>query len=255
MVDNLHAEAPILVAHRGYSGRFPENTLQAYKAAYEHGARYMELDLQMTRDEVVVLHHDTSLARMANVEQDVRDLTLAEFLSHAAAYEQKFGQQHAQNEFTSFHEYCRWASQCGDVRTFVEVKQESIDRFGIPLLFERIQHDIDAFELSSMSIIISFNFDVLVHARQHSNLKIGWVLPDWSDHNHDLANELQADFLFSDTASLPTKNDDIWRGSWQWAIYNLDDVDSAKKMASRGFGFLETNEIGSLLKSNLFRTH
>ena len=65
---------PVLVAHRGYSGRYPENTLLAYKAAREQGALYMELDLQMTSDRVPVLHHDESLLRMAGVDIDVRDV-------------------------------------------------------------------------------------------------------------------------------------------------------------------------------------
>ena len=75
----LESAAPVLVAHRGYSGRYPENTLLAYQAAYQHGARYMELDLQMTSDRVPVLHHDTSMKRMAGIDIDVRDIKAKHF--------------------------------------------------------------------------------------------------------------------------------------------------------------------------------
>ena len=82
----LRVAAPILVAHRGYSGRYPENTLLAYQAAYQYGARYMELDLQLTSDRVPVLHHDASLLRMAGIDDDVRDIKAKHFKSMRAAY-------------------------------------------------------------------------------------------------------------------------------------------------------------------------
>ena len=75
----LKGVPPTLVAHRGYSGRYPENTLLAYQAAYEHGARYMELDLQLTSDSVPVLHHDVSMQRMAGIDIDVRDIKAKRF--------------------------------------------------------------------------------------------------------------------------------------------------------------------------------
>jgi len=61
----------MLIAHRGYSGRYPENTLLAYEAAYQHGARYMELDLQLSSDCVPILHHDVSLKRMSGIDLDI----------------------------------------------------------------------------------------------------------------------------------------------------------------------------------------
>ncbi|MFT7527848.1 MAG: glycerophosphoryl diester phosphodiesterase, partial [Arenicella sp.] len=58
-------------------------------------------------------------------------------------------------------------------------------------------------------------------------------------------------FLFCDKDHLPGGDHEIWRGSWQWAVYNLDDVDSAIAMANRGITFLETNQIGTLMSDNV----
>jgi len=41
---------PYVIAHRGFSGRFPEHTLTAYKAAIDGGADYIECDLAVSRD-------------------------------------------------------------------------------------------------------------------------------------------------------------------------------------------------------------
>jgi glycerophosphoryl diester phosphodiesterase len=56
-----------LVAHRGASAYAPENTLAAYRLAIEMGANFVEQDLQVTRDGVLICLHDASLERTTNV--------------------------------------------------------------------------------------------------------------------------------------------------------------------------------------------
>jgi glycerophosphoryl diester phosphodiesterase len=57
------------VAHRGASAYAPEHTLEAYRLALEQGADYVEQDLGITRDGVLVCLHDLSLERTTNVEE------------------------------------------------------------------------------------------------------------------------------------------------------------------------------------------
>ena len=52
---------PIVIAHRGASAAFPENTIEAFLGAAEHGADWVELDARRTRDGAVVVHHDAHL--------------------------------------------------------------------------------------------------------------------------------------------------------------------------------------------------
>jgi glycerophosphoryl diester phosphodiesterase len=60
------ADAPVLnIGHRGASGYAPEHTIPAYDLALELGADYIEQDLQMTRDGVLVALHDDTLDRTA----------------------------------------------------------------------------------------------------------------------------------------------------------------------------------------------
>ena len=69
---------PRVIAHRGASGEYPENTLPAFRAAAEAGAPYFELDVHMTRDGVVVVSHDAELGRTCGLDAAISDLTLAE---------------------------------------------------------------------------------------------------------------------------------------------------------------------------------
>lgn len=60
---------PLLIAHRGASGDAPEHTLAAYGLAIEQGADFVEQDLQITKDGVLICLHDPELSRTTNVRQ------------------------------------------------------------------------------------------------------------------------------------------------------------------------------------------
>lgn len=246
----LTAAPPVLVAHRGYSGRYPECTLLAYEAAYQHGARYMELDLQLTADCVPVLHHDASLKRIAGVDLDIRDTKVKQVKAMHASYPSRFEDEFADNRFTTFKRFCKWMAQNEDVTSFVEIKQESIDRFGIPMFMDQVHKRILSTNTESQCVIISFNHEVIEYTRNISSMRTGWVLPAWTDECKEILENLRPDFLFCDVATLPHDDKDIWRGRWQWAVYNLDDVNSAIDMANRGMQFLETNQIGTLMSND-----
>ncbi|MBA2783722.1 MAG: glycerophosphodiester phosphodiesterase, partial [Rubrobacteraceae bacterium] len=59
-------DAPVLnIGHRGASGYAPEHTIPAYDLALQMGADYIEQDLQLTKDGVLVAMHDDTLDRTA----------------------------------------------------------------------------------------------------------------------------------------------------------------------------------------------
>ncbi|MFT3771329.1 MAG: glycerophosphodiester phosphodiesterase family protein [Minicystis sp.] len=69
---------PRLYAHRGAARELPENTLPAFRRALAVGATALETDVHLTRDGQVVLCHDPTGERAADVRRAVRDVTLAE---------------------------------------------------------------------------------------------------------------------------------------------------------------------------------
>ena len=60
-------QAQIVIAHRGASGERPEHTLAAYELAIEQGADYIEPDLVLTRDGVLIARHENALAIVDDV--------------------------------------------------------------------------------------------------------------------------------------------------------------------------------------------
>lgn len=68
----------LCIAHRGFSSRFPENTLLAFDKAVEVGADMIEFDIRWTADEQLVVFHDGDLRRIAGRSDRIETLTLAE---------------------------------------------------------------------------------------------------------------------------------------------------------------------------------
>jgi glycerophosphoryl diester phosphodiesterase len=67
----------MVIAHRGASGTCPENTMAAFRRAHEMGAHMIELDVQLTQDDAVVVLHDDTLERTTTGLGPVGALSLA----------------------------------------------------------------------------------------------------------------------------------------------------------------------------------
>ena len=106
-------------AHRGYSGKYPENTMLAFKEAAKTGCDGIELDVQLTKDGKVVVIHDEAVDRTTDGSGKVKDFTYQELarLNAANLYEGKYG-------FCGiplFEDYCKWAAG-QDLVTNIELK-------------------------------------------------------------------------------------------------------------------------------------
>ncbi len=79
----LNGEAPKVIGHRGASGYLPEHTLEAYRRAIADGADFIEPDLVVTKDGVLIARHEPALAilnadgtvNFSNTTTDVYDIT------------------------------------------------------------------------------------------------------------------------------------------------------------------------------------
>ncbi|MGO9266074.1 MAG: glycerophosphodiester phosphodiesterase [Candidatus Binataceae bacterium] len=84
--DFFASPPPRVIAHRGFSGEYPENTIPAFRAADKIGAAYLELDVHLTRDGEVVVIHDDDLLRVAGVAGVVAEMDLSAVRAADAGY-------------------------------------------------------------------------------------------------------------------------------------------------------------------------
>lgn len=67
-----------VAAHRGWWAKYPQNTMEAFRAALEIGVDQIELDIRVTKDNELVIIHDANVETTCNGEGLVKDMTLAE---------------------------------------------------------------------------------------------------------------------------------------------------------------------------------
>ena len=79
-------KCPVVTAHRGFSGRFPENTLPAFEAAYDLGVDIIEFDVRETADGKLVIMHDISVDRTTNGSGEVNELKFDDLRKLNASY-------------------------------------------------------------------------------------------------------------------------------------------------------------------------
>jgi glycerophosphoryl diester phosphodiesterase len=88
-MDNLRsripsAAPPLIIGHRGASGRLPENTLAAFRGAFDDGADGIELDVRLSADGVPVVIHDSTMTRTTGLAWRVGDRTSGELAATIA---------------------------------------------------------------------------------------------------------------------------------------------------------------------------
>lgn len=72
----LNGKSPLVIGHRGYAGLRPDHTLEGYRLAIELGADFVEPDLVMTKDSILICRHEPMLSTTTNVKD------LPEFASY-----------------------------------------------------------------------------------------------------------------------------------------------------------------------------
>ncbi len=84
-LDRKLSKYPVqIVAHRGFSGLYPENTLLSFQKAKELGVDFVELDIRQTKDGELVVLHDERIDRTTDGKGSVREMTFKEIRRYDA---------------------------------------------------------------------------------------------------------------------------------------------------------------------------
>ncbi len=245
---------PTLIAHRGYTLHYPENTQVAIAAAVRAGACCVEFDIQLTADNVPVLLHDADLKRMAGADQCIHDLTLTQAREFSFGEARRLGKTFAEVRIATLADIACYLATTPRTRAFVEIKRASLRRFGL----ERVMHavfDVIA-NVARQCVIISFDAEALRYTRAHTALPIGWVFEPWSQDALEVAAELRPEYVFTDHETLPDSMIALPQSAttpWQWAVYEVADPEVALQLAQRGAALIETYAIGEMLRDPFLR--
>ena len=110
-----------VAAHRGWSEKYPENTLEAFKAAIELGVDQLETDIRLTKDGELVIIHDESVDRTTNGSGKVKELTLEELKSLDAGV--KKGEEFIGCRIPTFMEFMELIKDLPEMTIDFEIKE------------------------------------------------------------------------------------------------------------------------------------
>lgn len=144
------------IAHRGFSGKYPENTMLAFEKALEAGAEGIEFDVHLSKDGELVIIHDELLDRTTNGTGLVAEHTLAQLRELDASAE--FAGVYGVNPIPTLEEYFQLI-RGKEILTNIEIKTGVIWYPGIE---EKVLEMIDRYGRRGDTLISSFNhFSIL----------------------------------------------------------------------------------------------
>jgi len=233
-----------LVAHRGYPGRFPENSLIGMRAALEAGARHVEFDVQFTRDGVPVVLHDASLRRTTGKRGTVFLMDHADVAARPAGEPARFGERYRELRIPRLETMLELIEAFPGVTAFVEIKRASLWKTGRtkalqilrPLLLPR----------RDWTVLLSFDRELVAMGR--NEFRTGWAFEPWKSHHRQVVEALQPEFLFTCLRGLPPGADAFWQGPWRWAVYDVPNLAEAQMLHAMGAHLVETDDIGEWLR-------
>lgn len=233
-----------LVAHRGEPASFPENSLQGFSHALQSGAAYIETDVNVSADGVVVLSHDENLKKLTGQDISITQNAYEVFRDIPAGYTERFSDRYKHCRIATLAQLAALLQSWPETTCFVELKQESLRCFGN----EMIDLVVDSLQtIRSQAVLISFDYDALCYARENHPIPVGWVLPEWTAENRMKAENLSPHYLFIDKALCPPHKNELWRGAWRWVVYTANSLETIYKYSDMGIRFIETDCFSELL--------
>lgn len=234
----------LIIGHRGYKGKYIENTRQSFLKALEAGADGIELDVHLTKDGEVVVFHDFELSRMTKktgyifdytldalreikLENNHRIPTLIEVLEDLVQFKEKFSKS--------------------KITLNVELKAGSQMYPGIE---EKVM-DICYTHLSYEEVVFS-SFDhhsLVTIKRLNKKAQIGVLSTAALVKPWDYVNSIQGDYYHPHYLALSKENlEEMMVNKLKINAYTVNDLSVAKQLMIAGIHMIITDEVAAMVQ-------
>jgi len=227
---------------------YPENTLIGLEAALQCGASYIEFDVQSTMDGVLVVFHDVELKRVTGVAGNLFEMQFDALGSVRVSEPERFPMRTFCEPVPTLIDVVDLLQRYPDATAFVEIKDESVDRFGVDVVCKQLLKEIEP--IQQQAVVISFHKEAIRCVKDNSPFKTGYVLERYDVQHHGFAQQLKPDYLIVNHTKL-NKGEAPWAGDWEWMLYDITDPELCCEYA-KYVALIETRDICSMLKHPLF---
>ena len=167
---NVQYKSAMVISHRGGGFDGAENTIPSIRKAILDGADYTEIDVRLTKDQVVVLSHDANVKRTTGMDAEVNQLTLSEVKKLNAAAYLKNG------KFTPVPTLEEVLAATKDkIKLNIEIKAKDDE---VDALSEKVVELIKKHRIENQCLVTSINLRAVQKVKSlNSKLKTGYILP------------------------------------------------------------------------------
>jgi glycerophosphoryl diester phosphodiesterase len=232
-----------IIAHRGFSSIAPENTLVAFQKAIECKADYFELDVHKTKNDSIVVVHDSSINRTSSndFKGKIAEMNYSDLTTVKVGYSEKFDDKYENEKIPTLREALELAK--GKIKVCIEIKV-----YGVEKEVLKIINDLG---VKDEVIIFSFHYPVLAKIRQlDKNIPILFLLNKADKMTIDYAKIIESNAIGVGNGTTVTEEylnfahqNDI--EVWKWTVNEEDEM---QQLIDLGLDGLITNFPDKALK-------
>lgn len=239
---NVLAQTKV-IAHRGFSGIAPENTLAAIQKAIDHQFEYYELDIHKTKDDSLMVIHDASVNRTSSngMKGKVAEMTYEELSKVEVGYSSKFGEEFKGEKVPTLREALTISK--GKIKVCVELKVKGVEKEMLDI--------INDLGMKDEVIVFSFYYEALEKVRQlDEDIPILFLVGSANERSIDMAKAINAQAIGAGGGNPITKEyiekaHKTGLEVWRWTV---DDEKTMKALIEVGVDGIISNFPNRLVK-------
>ena len=231
-----------VIAHRGASAYFPENTMVSFEGAIALGADMVELDVQLTADGEVVVFHDERISRCTNGRGSIADYTLVELkkLDAGSWFDKKYAGARLPTLVEAL-ELCK-----DKIAVNVEIKTEAVTDTISNGIEEKCLRIVDKIAMRKHVVFSSFDPRAVQHLKQIDGQIPAAVLFTKKHYGSQLPSEIIA-ALGADAINCSQRElskewlADLKQHGIPVNVYTVNDEKSMRRLLALGVDGIFTN--------------
>lgn len=222
------------VAHRGDCENHIENTLESIQAAIDKGIKHIEIDIQLTKEGLPIVFHDSRLKRMFGIDKQVANVNFKE-IKQLPLKTKATNKTNNDYFIPTLLQVISLIQKAPDVTLYVEVKNVNFSHFSYSFVYNCITDCLKT--IISQVVIIGFSYRFLRYVKNQSSLPIAYVLPSWAHYSPKMLANLKPEMIFADIDIIPT-DARFHAKKEMWIVYEVSRIEQAQQLIKQGiFGF------------------
>ena len=224
-----------MIAHRGLSSFEKENTMAAFVAGGNHTYYGMECDIHMTKDNVIVVCHDSNLERVSGVDLVIEESTYEE-IQQVSLYDVKKENKWNYLKVPTFEEY---------LECCIKYNKVAVIEFKFLFKEEDVYKVLDLIKNKNYlqnCVFISFTYENLEFVRKYdASLKAQFLLVEFKDEliNRCIKDQIDIDIHYS--ALNKERVDYLHENNLLINVWTVDNLEKAEELSLMGVDFITTN--------------